>query len=235
MPDQEPQGKRGIAGVIAALLIAAGAGGVAVTDAFLRADAPVTVSEGGYINHAADPGGATRYGITVAVARAWGYEGPMSELPLSVAVAIRKDYFERVWGDSVASVYPAVAMRLHDGAINAGPVASVKWLQRCLNQFNRRGRDYRDVGVDGAMGPRTLRALRMFAKGRGGAGTEGERRFYACHVVRQGGLYNALASGNADDELFAFGWYERVPIPLPETIPDSTLDSIRTSITYPTD
>ena len=37
--------------------------------------------EGGYVDHPADKGGATCFGITQAVARAHGYAGPMRQLP----------------------------------------------------------------------------------------------------------------------------------------------------------
>ena len=50
-------------------------------DAILRA-------EGGYVNDPADKGGETNYGITVAVARANGYTGPMRDLPVAMARAI---------------------------------------------------------------------------------------------------------------------------------------------------
>ena len=44
--------------------------------------------EGGYSDHPADTGGATRWGVTERVARAHGYRGDMRSYPRADAVAV---------------------------------------------------------------------------------------------------------------------------------------------------
>lgn len=101
--------------------------------------------EGGYSDHAADPGGKTRFGITEAVAREVGYRGDMRELPLDLAKRI---YRERYWNPIKAEQLPAaVRYAVFDAAVNSGPGQSVKWLQRALG-----------VKDDGVIGPQTLAA-----------------------------------------------------------------------------
>ena len=50
--------------------------------------------EGGYVDHPADRGGKTIWGITEAVARANGYTGDMRAMPRSTAVAIYRSEYE---------------------------------------------------------------------------------------------------------------------------------------------
>ena len=102
--------------------------------------------EGDFSNDKDDPGGATRYGITETVARANGYSGPMRELPLDFAKAVYKRfYWDAVQADSLP---PAVRYAVFDAAVNSGPKQATLWLQRALG-----------VKDDGAIGPRTLKAL----------------------------------------------------------------------------
>lgn len=49
--------------------------------------------EGGYVDHPADHGGPTRWGITEAVARRQGYVGDMRHLPRSDAAAIYRNLY----------------------------------------------------------------------------------------------------------------------------------------------
>jgi len=102
--------------------------------------------EGGYSDHAADPGGKTRYGITEAVAREHGYRGDMRELPLEAARLIyRAAYWDAVRADELPD---AVRYAVFDGAVNSGVRQSVRWLQRAV-----------DATDDGVLGPQTLRAV----------------------------------------------------------------------------
>ena len=75
--------------------------------------------EGGYVNHPADKGGPTCFGITEAVARAHGYAGPMRHLPRPEAVAIYKRlYWLRPGFQRIASRSARVAAELFDAGVN---------------------------------------------------------------------------------------------------------------------
>ncbi|MFP3656038.1 glycosyl hydrolase 108 family protein, partial [Burkholderia sp. SIMBA_052] len=78
--------------------------------------------EGGYSNNAADAGGETMWGVTAAVARAFGYTGPMRDMPRATAVQIyRSRYWQQPKFDLVDAVSPALAGKLFDIGVNAGP------------------------------------------------------------------------------------------------------------------
>ena len=101
--------------------------------------------EGGFSDHAADPGGKTRFGVTEAVAREVGYRGDMRELPLELAKRI---YLDRYWNAiSADDLPPGVRYPVFDAAVNSGPKQSILWLQRALG-----------VTADGILGPKTLAA-----------------------------------------------------------------------------
>jgi len=85
--------------------------------------------EGGYVNHPADKGGATCFGITEAVARAHGYAGEMRRLPRAEAVGIyRRLYWLRPRLDEVARRSDPLAAELFDTGVNMGATVAVTFL-----------------------------------------------------------------------------------------------------------
>ena len=161
--------------------------------------------EGGYVNHPADRGGPTKFGITEAVARAHGYTGAMRDLPREEAAAIYKRlYWLRPRLDQVAKRSPAVAAELFDSGVNMGPAVAVTFLQRALSALNRHGTDYADLVPDGRVGSATLNALDTFLELRGRAG--GELVLLRALDALQGERYIRLAERRPANEAFLYGW-----------------------------
>lgn len=115
----------------------------------------VLVSEGGFVDHPKDPGGATNQGVTQrtydAYRRGKGLrlrtvrsmtEGERDEI-------YRRQYWDAVQGDNLPAGLDYV---MFDGCANSGPKQSIKWLQRAL------GAAYTGT-IDGVIGLGTLAAL----------------------------------------------------------------------------
>ena len=161
--------------------------------------------EGGFVDHPADRGGATRYGITEAVARAHGYGGAMRALPRAEAISIyRRLYWLRPRFDAVALRAPRIAAELFDTGVNMGPAVAATFLQRALTALNRQGRDFPDLVPDGRIGPRTLAALDGFLAARGARG--GETVLLRALEALQGERYLRLAERRPANEAFLYGW-----------------------------
>lgn len=161
--------------------------------------------EGGYSNNPNDPGGETNWGITIATARTYGYQGPMKDMTKETA----RDIYRTGWwnllhlGD-VDAINQLVAEELFDIAVNCGPAVPGPYLQRALNIFNRQGKDYPDIPVDGLMGGRTVAALKSFFQVRGAAG---ERVLLSALLVQLGMRYIQIAESRPQSEDFEFGWF----------------------------
>lgn len=101
-------------------------------------------NEGGYVDNPKDPGGATMWGVTEGVARAYGYTGPMQDLPRETAKAIAKKlYWDPLHLDEFD---PRVAFQVFDANYNGGHC--VIWMQGTAG-----------TKVDGLIGPQTIAAV----------------------------------------------------------------------------
>lgn len=102
-------------------------------------------NEGRFVDNPKDPGGATCWGVTERVARAYGYTGSMRDLPRETAKAIAKKlYWDPLHLDSFDS---RVAFQIFDANYNGGH--PVLWAQGCVG-----------VKVDGLIGPVTIEAIK---------------------------------------------------------------------------
>ncbi len=144
------------------------------------------------------------YSITIAVARANGYAGPMRDMPLSVAKDI---YWLRYWSAMKLNIIeqraPDLALELFDSGVNVGIGRAGVWLQRALNGLNNKQSLYADQSVDGKIGMATLSAFGTLWQQRGPSAETVLRRACDC---QQGEFYISLAEKREKDEAFLYGW-----------------------------
>lgn len=117
-------------------------------DSFQPALKEVLKSEGGYVNHPLDPGGATNKGITQATYDAFRGARKQSVKLITdaeVASIYKARYWDAVKGDQLPA---GLDYAVFDFAVNSGPARSAHFLQTVLG-----------VSPDGSIGPKTLQAV----------------------------------------------------------------------------
>jgi lysozyme family protein len=160
--------------------------------------------EGGYANNSADSGGETCWGIEAAVARAYGYQGPMMNLPMATAADI---YLQRYWilprFDQLDAISDPLASKLFDIGVNQGQATGIRYLQRALNVLSDQGTHYPVLGVDGGLGPLSFNSLRMFLAQRG---ADGEAVLVAMVRAQQCVEYMQIGEASPSQQQFEWGW-----------------------------
>lgn len=121
----------------------------------------IIVREGGYVNDPDDPGGATKYGVTIKTMRGLGIDltGDGKVTPQDVKALTRdqareifvRHYFQR---PRIAELPLPLQASVFDMYVNSGRNA-VRILQRLLCKMGHR------VAVDGVLGPQSLRSARL--------------------------------------------------------------------------
>lgn len=129
-------------------------------EAGFEACAPLVLStEGGFVDHARDPGGATNRGVTFATFKAWRAHKGMPEPSLNDLRDINEEeakaiYRAGYWRRCYCEELPLpLAFLTFDAAINHGPGKAGRFLQHGAKA------GHADPGpIDGAIGPRTIAA-----------------------------------------------------------------------------
>ena len=160
-----------------------------VTDRFRRAIDYLLALEGGYVDHGADKGGKTNFGIsqrsypTLNIAR----------LTRDEAIQIyHRDFWTKLKCDEI--VPEKIACALFDMGVNAGLSAAVKILQRAINATGK------PLSVDGAIGRATLAMVNTLPPDRL---LEAFRRECLHH-------YAAIIDRDPSQKVFWNGWRNRI-------------------------
>ncbi len=124
----------------------------------------IVAREGGYVNDPDDPGGATKYGVTLGTLRSLGIDltgdGRVTELDVQrlsrdeAAEIFVEHYFQR---PGLHRLPGCLQPGVFDMFVNSGSNA-IKILQRMLNEMGH------DLIADGQLGPLTARAAHAAAR-----------------------------------------------------------------------
>ena len=156
----------------------------------------IIAREGGYVNDPDDPGGATKYGVTLGTMRRLGLDldrdgrvtaADVQRLTRAQAADIfMEHYYVRT---RVAELPEMLRATVYDMYVNAGSNA-VKILQRLI-------RDMRiEVAVDGVIGPATIAAARK-------AAAAAPARIADAYGIARRNYYSALADARPASRKFA--------------------------------
>ncbi|MCE1205228.1 MAG: hypothetical protein LWW79_11555 [Holophagaceae bacterium] len=154
-------------------------------------------NEGGYVNHPADPGGATNFGIIQKNLTKWNAAHPELGFPPSVRDLTmdqaRTIYRTEYWRwDAIAD--PAIAIKLFDIGVNCGTGTSIRLLQRAVNLLVNP-----PIDTDGKLGPGTLGAANAQAP---------EALMQAlCRIQKE--HYQSLVASDPSQSVFLKGWLNR--------------------------
>jgi lysozyme family protein len=108
--------------------------------------------EGGYVDHPADPGGATNMGITFATLKSWRGQ-PITKADVKALTKAEAEaiYRAKYWNPTKCDDLPAgIDLIMMDGSVNSGIGRGPKWVQSALG-----------VTADGKVGPATIAAAKV--------------------------------------------------------------------------
>lgn len=181
--------------------------------------------EGGYVDDPDDIGGQTYKGISRVYWPNWqgwikidnailayGVDTDSFSRALSRDIDLEllvKDFYRSNFWDinrltSFSSQF--IANELFEVGVNLGYKDAAMFLQLGLNILNKNEMIYKDIIVDGIIGPATLAAMTACIDYRG------DSYLYKVLNLLQGNYYINRMSENKTQEKFAYGWLDRVDI-----------------------
>ncbi|MFN3749239.1 MAG: glycoside hydrolase family 108 protein [Sphingorhabdus sp.] len=192
---------------------------------FAQAVEHVLKIEGGFVDHPNDPGGATKYGISLRFLKAEGkidmdgdgiadfdldFDGDIDGIDIrnltlqDARVLYHRCFWQAAQCDALP---PPVGEMVFDQAINGGLHAARKMLQHAINDCLSRGGETAPdpVKVDGAIGPRTIEAMNWVVRW----GRLGTNALVVAYREEARMRYIAIADRNPKLKVFLKGWLRR--------------------------
>ena len=192
---------------------------------FRKAFEKTLIHEGIYSNHPNDSGGETFRGITKRHHPDWEGWLIVDEIRLKnvenfeeilkknyhLLLLAEKFYYDNYWNtsnlnlDKIGEIFPNTACQLFDIAVNMGPNTAGKILQRAINILNRDEKNYKNITVDGIIGPKTLDILTNEF--------QIERAYLPKLIILlRAKRYIDIVENNESQEVFIRGWLNRVSL-----------------------
>lgn len=156
------------------------------------------VHEGGFVDHPNDPGGATKYGISLRWFRsAVSSAATVASIKALTPEKARALYHDHWWKRYKYDQLPeAIARKVFDTSVNMGAKRAHRLLQRAV--WGACGK-HNKIKDDGIIGPRTLKAVRNCDQG----------RLLASFRSEQAAYYRILIAKRPKFKVFELGWLRR--------------------------
>lgn len=155
--------------------------------------------EGGYVNHGADRGGPTNFGVTQKTLSAWLKRPATIDDVKRLTIAEARDIYETNYltGPRISTLPEPLQTLMLDMSINHGPRNAIKMLQRVTNEAG-----FGPVDVDGVLGPQTRSCA---LKGLAAMGPY----FVNALVDERVEFFHAICENDPSQRVFLKGWLRR--------------------------
>jgi lysozyme family protein len=156
--------------------------------------------EGGFVDHPADRGGPTRFGITQKTLSRYLGRAAGKEEVRSLARDVAADIYRRAYylEPRIDATPASIRAFMFDSAVNHGPRRAIRLLQQVCN-----GAGFGDLAVDGLLGPATRRQAGIAEDAMGPwllAALAEERLMF----------YRQIVERDPSQQVFLKGWMNRL-------------------------
>ena len=156
--------------------------------------------EGGFVDHPADRGGPTKFGVTLKTLASWRGKPVDANDIRSLQVEEARDIFRTLYYErpKIDQLPQLIRSLVFDMSINHGPGTAIKLLQQVLNDNRQPCR------INGGIGDETLKCAQAAVDDLG----LGEKIINEL-VERRIGLYQSIVERDASQRVFLEGWLQR--------------------------